>query len=663
MKKIAKELFKSRNELLLELNAAIEQNAELKAQHEKEINQLNLAAGARLFMCNRLQLMISSIQYSILVVDENNKIEFINELCCGQYGIEKNVTKWLGYKADDFLSLVLPSYASPNATYENIKAIISQNKIVSGEEVLMKDGKVFLVDFVPLIVDGKLAGRMWIHRDITERKRYEELLKQSYELHSSLIGTTHDGFWTTDLKGNILEVNKSYCEASGYSKSQLLKMNALEIEYLESELHMGNRLKELTDKGFLNYDSAHKCADGSIKYFEAQAKYLEERNNILVFFKDVTKRKLTELELLKLSRVVMQSPVSILITDPDGRIEYANPKFTETSGYSLEEVLGKNPRILNSGYHSKEFYEDMWGTILSGKDWAGELCNKHKNGQLYWESLKISPIVNDEGDITNYVNIKTDITEKKKMVEELIASKEKAEQSDNLKSEFLAQMSHEIRTPMNVIINFTSLLNEELKEKLTEQTLEYIKGINSSSERLIRTINLLLNVSEMLTGTYKPKFEEIDLIEEIIENVRKEYTGLIEGMGLKINFILNCSEALIVVDKYSVYQIFENLIDNAVKYTKEGAITIKVDSSDKKKEISVCVEDTGIGISEEFMGRIFKPFTQEDHGYSKRYEGNGLGLTLVKKYCDLNKITIAVASQKNEGTKITLTFPVLRLAY
>jgi len=237
---------------------------------------------------------------------------------------------------------------------------------------------------------------------------------------------------------------------------------------------------------------------------------------------------------------------------------------------------------------------------------------------------------------------------------ELIAAKEQAEQSDKLKSEFLNQMSHEIRSPMNAVLNFTSLLKEEMLEQLTPDFLGYFDGIDSAGHRLIRTVDLIMNVSEMQVGTYEPSFSNFDLLKEILVKIKNENLKTIEDRGLKFNFISVLPEAIIFGDHYSIHQIFMNLIDNCIKYTKKGSISINV--SKNEQGIYVVIEDTGIGISEEFIKIMYHPFMQEERGNSRRYDGNGLGLSLVKKYCDLNGINIMVESEKGVGTKFTLFF-------
>jgi signal transduction histidine kinase len=207
---------------------------------------------------------------------------------------------------------------------------------------------------------------------------------------------------------------------------------------------------------------------------------------------------------------------------------------------------------------------------------------------------------------------------------------------------------------MNAVLNFTQLLREEMLEKASLDIIECFDGIDSAGHRLIRTVDLILNVSEMQVGTYEPFFREFDLLKEIIEKIKNENLKIIEGKGLIFKIFSVLSEAIIFGDQYSIYQIFVNLIDNSIKYTKEGYISITV--SKNEQGIIVSLEDTGIGISEEFMKRMYNPFMQEERGATRRYDGNGLGLSLVKKYCDLNKIDIKVESEKGVGTKFTLIF-------
>jgi signal transduction histidine kinase/ligand-binding sensor domain-containing protein len=226
--------------------------------------------------------------------------------------------------------------------------------------------------------------------------------------------------------------------------------------------------------------------------------------------------------------------------------------------------------------------------------------------------------------------------------------------TDKLKTEFLAQMSHEIRSPLNVILSYTSLVQEELQSTIKDQFKEYFTSIRKASARIIRTIDLLLNMAEVQTGTFDFAPQKINLKDDIIINLIEEYSILAKEKDIKIEFIEEGIIPALFLDDYTIRQIFANLLDNAIKYTVKGSIKIYL--ANQKDEVSVSITDTGIGIKEEYIPNLFTPFSQEEQGYSRRFEGNGLGLALVKNYCQLNNARIEVKSQKGIGTTFSVFF-------
>ncbi len=397
-----------------------------------------------------------------------------------------------------------------------------------------------------------------------------------------------------------------------------------------------------------SYDDAKAFNISNVKALEIIA------NQLSLFIE----RKRAEEDSIRLSRAIIQSPVSVVITDYEGTIEYINPKFTQVTGYTLQEAFGQNPRILNAGEQTVDFYEHLWSTILSGKNWKGEFHNKRKNGELYWENALISPIVNDEGKITHFVAIKEDITEKKIMLEELTSAKEKAESSEKVKTEFLAQMSHEIRSPLNVILNFVSLIKSEMGSNVSEDIQFGFQSIDSSSNRIIRTIDLILNMTDLQAGTYEKSIREFDA-ERSISTLVTEYKQSAATKNIELKQSFNLPMMKIYSDEYAVTQILSNLIDNAIKYTDKGHVKLTA-KKDEEEGLIISVADTGIGISEEFLPKLFSTFTQEEQGYTRSYDGNGLGMALVKRYCDLINAEISVKSKKGKGTTFTVVFPDLK---
>jgi two-component system, sensor histidine kinase ChiS len=258
--------------------------------------------------------------------------------------------------------------------------------------------------------------------------------------------------------------------------------------------------------------------------------------------------------------------------------------------------------------------------------------------------------------LENYnASLKKEINEKLIIEKELIKAKEKAEESDRLKSNFLAQMSHEIRTPINTILSFTSLLKEEVNDKVDKDLKESFSIIESGGRRLIRTIDMILKMSEIQAGKLDVHLQEVDILNDVLNNLVNELRFLAERKKLELNIKCNAERTKIFADKYSVTKIFQNLIDNAIKYTEKGSIDLNI-YNNGNNQLYVEVKDTGIGMSKDYLSNLFKPFSQEDSGYTRRFEGNGLGLSLVKNYIEINKASIDVDSEKWKGTKVTVIF-------
>ena len=250
-----------------------------------------------------------------------------------------------------------------------------------------------------------------------------------------------------------------------------------------------------------------------------------------------------------------------------------------------------------------------------------------------------------------------EITERKHTEIELIKAKEDAEHANQLKSEFLAQISHEIRSPINIAFSYLGLIKEELKDKINPLIDSSIIAIDNANSRVIRTIDLILNVSEVQLGIYKPVMNKLDLRKDILEDLVIQYKNNAEKKLLKLNFICTIDNDYIYGDRYSITQIFANLIDNAIKYTEKGKVIVNLFRDDENR-IVVQISDSGIGISEEYLPHLFEEFSQEEQGYTRKFEGNGLGLALVKKYCDLNNAAISVESKKGIGTEFKVVFGI-----
>ncbi|MCL5030656.1 MAG: PAS domain-containing sensor histidine kinase [Bacteroidetes bacterium] len=248
----------------------------------------------------------------------------------------------------------------------------------------------------------------------------------------------------------------------------------------------------------------------------------------------------------------------------------------------------------------------------------------------------------------------SDITDLKAAEEKLKLALKKAEDSEKIKSYFLAQMSHEIRSPLTALLGFSAIIKDGINNNNSSDLDFAFSAVEKSGNRLTRTIDQLLNMANLQTGGYEYKFEKVDL-SFIIEESLEEFKTTAEDKMLKLTFECKVNDKIIFGDRYALAQIFYNLIDNAIKYTEKGEVKIILDKN-KNDKLFVTVSDTGIGMSEEFAKNLFVPFTQEVMGYNRPFEGNGLGLALSKKFAELNQADIIVESSKNNGSIFTVKF-------
>ncbi|HPD95939.1 MAG: response regulator [Bacteroidales bacterium] len=368
--------------------------------------------------------------------------------------------------------------------------------------------------------------------------------------------------------------------------------------------------------------------------------------------------KQSEEQVLKLSKAVEQSPVSIIITDTQGTIEYVNPTFSEFTGYQAEEVIGEKSSILKSGDTPNETYVNLWKTVKLGHTWTGELMNKKKNGELFIESANITPITDEQGNIINFLGIKEDITKKKQNERELIEAKEKAQESDRLKTAFLQNMSHEIRTPMNAIVGFSELMELEIEDP--NKLKYYIEVIKQRSNDLLDIINELLDIARIEAGQLSIKAEEVDINKLLLE-VSSFYSGhklKIEKSTVEL-FVKNIPvdySSITTTDPGKLKQILFNLIHNALKFTNEGRIEFGFHSIENN-HITFFVSDTGIGIPDDMKNIIFERFRKSSNESDYVQDGIGLGLAIVKGLLNLFEGKIWVESEVNKGSTFYFTIP------
>ena len=374
--------------------------------------------------------------------------------------------------------------------------------------------------------------------------------------------------------------------------------------------------------------------------------------------RDITEEKKSESEFKKLHQALLQSPVSAVITDKEGYIEFFNPAFCKITGWSDQEILGKKPSILKSDFHTASYYEKLWKTISSGNEWQGEFKNRKKNGEFYWELASISPIRNEFGTITHYVKISENISYLKKIEKDLKKAKQDAEVANDYKNHFLANMSHEIRTPINTIIGFSELVKNE--HITSQKRNKYSEIIEENSQALLRLIDDIIDVSKIEANELKIKKEACSL-GDLFSELEMTYNNFLKrkqkpNLDLIFRLPEEAHHDVIFTDPYRLKQILNNLYINALKYTETGHIEIGYTIINDNK-LQFFVSDTGSGIPEFRIKNIFQRFNYSDEPNNSDSPTSGLGLSICKDLAILLGGSISVKSVENEGSVFYLTLP------
>jgi len=500
-------------------------------------------------------------------------------------------------------------------------------------------------------LETKIAERKAIEEKLNKHRGHleeliaegiRELERKSREIETNekklrtITSSIQDAIVMLDHKGNISFWNDAAERIFGYSRLEIKGKNF--FKHIVPTTDYGKFIKSIEESYGKTVEMECKRKNGESFPAELGVSEVEiqGKSNVIALLRDITGKKGEETEKRILLRAVEQSSAGIEISDTDGIIQYVNPKFTEITGYEKEEVVGKSRDMLKSDFNPEKKYKHLWETITSGNDWQGELHNKKKNGDLYWELSLISPIKGQDGNITHFVTIKEDISERKNMEDELLSAKESAEAASRSKGEFLANVSHEIRTPMNAIMGMTELA---LGTKVDEEQREYLETVQQASRSLLKLLNDILD------------FSKVDADKLILEpaafSLRKtlgETTRTLAAQAHKKDLeLVYCIDSEVpdqlIGDAGRLRQIIVNLIGNSIKFTKQGEIVLKIEVLEEGLEEKVLlhfvVSDTGIGISVDQMEIIFDKFSQADSSTTREYGGTGLGLAISARLIEL----------------------------
>jgi PAS domain S-box-containing protein len=616
------------------------------------------------------QKALSESEERYRLLYENASIGIYRTTPDGKILLSNNaLLKILGYNSFEELSQrnIETDEFDPDYSRASFKKTMEEKGEIYGLEDIWKrqdDKMVYIRENAKAVRDnqGNIVFYDGTIEDITESKLAEKALRNSEERFQQIAEQSREVVWEVDKNGLYTYISSLSISVLGYKPEELvgkkyfydLHPDASRSEFKTSVLEGYNRKEDFHD-----YVSQMVKGTGeTIWVINNGVPILDEKGELAGYRgagTDITERIEKEKLLKKLTLAVEQSPVSIIITNINGEIEYVNPQACKTSGYLLEEFLGKNPRMLKSGLIQDSVYKTLWETINSGKIWNGEFLNKRKDGQLFWETATISPIFDDSGNIINYLAVKEDITNIKRMFSELKEAKNKAESGDRMKSAFIKSISHEIRTPLYGIVGISEeIIKPHFSQDDKEQMLGFIK---ESSARLINTVNSYLDISMIVSGSLKVESGNFDLV-KLLNGIKDEIQPDCFNKGLDLQLLVHDDQMQFYYtsDAELLRKTLMHLLNNAIKFTETGLISFGFEL--KSDAIGFFVKDTGIGIDEKFLPNLFEAFTQADNSDTRAYEGSGLGLAIVQRLVNLLSGNIKVDSEIDKGTLFYLSFPL-----
>lgn len=545
----------------------------------------------------------------------------------------------------------------------------SLNKLLKGEDKVEFQSVNLNKNGIPVPViqtsvplkgnDGNIYGIIEDLRDLTELVKTEDALKKSEKEFSMFMDDLPLGVFVKDEDSRALYLNNYMDKIFGKSNCLDKKPGEIFPAYIAKRV-LKEDIRVLSGENIV-VEEALQDKQGNERFYMTHKFLLKNENQgkrIGGISIDITRKKEAEKQLNLLSRAVQFTPVCVVITNYEGEIEYVNHAFQSLTGYTFEEVAGKNIGILGSDLHDEDFFTEMWNFVKGGKDWQGEIQNRRKNGEIYWERLSISPVKDSEGEIRHFIAVKEDNTRQKEFEQKLNESKEKAIESDRLKTAFLTNFSHEIRTPMNAIVGLSELLINS-KVPLSEKK-GFTNTIQENSKILLSLIDDIIDISKIDAGLVELKESNCKL-NQLLEGLYEEFQKNIQQtdklyLRLVLKKAISQSDFLIVTDESRLKQVLSNLLGNAIKFTDSGRVEFGYVIKDENN-ILFFVKDSGLGISESKLDTVFERFQSVDDTLTRNHRGTGLGLAISKSIIELMSGKIWVRSIPNQGSTFFFTLP------
>ncbi len=602
------------------------------------------------------------------ISDRSNYGNAISDLQGNLIYLNDAFARMHGYSAADLIGSNLSVFhtAEQIGVVEKLLELLIKTGGFELEEVWhkRKDGTVF-----PTLMNGTLisddSGKPLFLAstviDISDRKRMEDGLRESEERFRTAFLTTPDSIVISRFSdGRLVEINDGFTKLSGFTRDEVIGKTSTEIDIWVNPVDRKLLADEVVRHGQLNnMEAQFRMKDGSVRtgLVSGRALTLNESPHLLLVVRDISEIKRTQEERSRLATTVDQAAESIVMTATDGTIIYVNPAFERISGYSREEAIGQNPRILKSGEHDESFYKNLWTTITSGSVWTGQFVNRRKDGAFIHEQSTVSPVRDSAGNIVNFVAIARDVTKEELLQQQLIQA-QKMEAIGTL----AGGIAHDFNNILFAIIGNTELAMDEIPE--SNPAHRDLEKVLTASTRAAEMVKQILTFSRQGEIERKP-LDIIPIAKEVLKFLGATIPGTIEIKGT-----IEPDHGKILGDPTQIYQVLMNLCVNAVHAMKDkgGVLTVDLCSVGIDQEsardhnnvtpgnyLRLTVSDTGQGIRPEILDRIFEPyFTTKNLG-----EGTGFGLSVVHGIVRSHNGEITVDSQVGAGSSFYVYLPII----
>lgn len=562
------------------------------------------------------------------------------------------------YKPEEYI----PAEILPKVLETISNAIKNKSLFELEHQVHLPDGTVgwTLSRAIPILnQEGEIEEWFGFAEDITSRKQAEEALRESEEKYRRIIETANEGIILGNPDGKIIFVNRKMADMLGYSVDEIIGKAGLDfLTEDQKEKVLANRAK-LKEKNQVQDEFCFQRKDGSLLWtISGTAPIVNgkgEHTGNIAMHTDISDRKRAEEVSAFQSRLLSEVNDAVFSSDLNFRITYWNQAAERMFGWTKEEALGKNSGELLKPKIDVSTIDEARLKLKNEGYWIGEVQYIRKDGTYFFVDVNSKILKDNNGKDIGQLIVSRDITERKRAEADLIAAKEKAVESDRLKSAFLANMSHELRTPLNSIIGFSELLTDpDFNQK---QASQFAQIIHTNGNNLLSIINDIMDISKIEAGQVQVK-NKLFSVNKLMTELHEEYSfnGIQKGIEIILDPMNPIEEVFIESDQTKMRQILVNLVSNAIKFTEKGFVKLGMRITGNFIEFHV--KDTGIGIPADFQTQIFERFRQVESSDSRKYGGTGLGLTISKSLTELLGGTIWMESKKGEGSTFYFTVPI-----